>query len=154
MKLWRLSVRAHADDLTGGYGLANDGRWNTAGRPCTYAASGAALPVLEKRVHVNDPKLLPPLVMVEYHLPDPTPATTVDIGSLPADWVHHQDMTQQLGDNWLAAASTPILFLPSAIVPIAGAPDLNVLINNAHPAISDLTITKKTPFTLDIRLFG
>lgn len=154
MKLWRLSVRAYADDLNGGYGLANDGRWNTAGRPCTSAASGAALPVLEKRVHVDDPKLLPPLVMIEYLLPDPTPATTVDIGSLPADWIHRQDITQQLGDNWLAAALTLVLFIPSAIVPIPGAPDLNVLINNAHRDIGSLTVTKKTPFTLDIKLFG
>jgi len=118
------------------------------GRPCTYAASGTALPVLEKRVHVADPKLLPRLVMVEYHLPDPTPAATIDIGSLPADWIYRQDITQQLGDDWLATASTAILFIPSAIVPIAGAPDLNILINNAHPAVGALTILAKTPFSL------
>ncbi len=67
---------------------------------------------------------------------------------MPTDWIHRQDITQQLGDDWLAAASTAILFLPSAIVPIEDAPDLNILVNNAHPAASDLTILAKTPFSL------
>ncbi len=55
MRLWRLS---NAEDA-GRFGLHHDGRWNTRGRPVTYGATGPALCVLEKLVHVEDPALLP-----------------------------------------------------------------------------------------------
>jgi RES domain-containing protein len=33
MRLWRLSSERRARDFDGGYGLSNDGRWNSRGRP-------------------------------------------------------------------------------------------------------------------------
>ena len=55
MTLWRLSGADFAKRFDGGYGLANDGRWNTRGRPVTYCSTGPALCVLEKIVHIDDP---------------------------------------------------------------------------------------------------
>src|ERR1700731_4045058 len=70
MLLWRLSSARRATDFDGGFGIFNDGRWNTRGRPVTYCATVPSLAALEKRVHVADPALLPPQVMVAYYLPD------------------------------------------------------------------------------------
>jgi len=153
VNLWRLSGRAHAADLAGGYGLVNDGRWNVKGRPCIYASTGAALPVLEKRVHVGDPSLLPPLMMVTYEIPDGIPGETIRLADLPADWVVRQDVTQAMGDTWLASNRSALLFFPSAIVPIDAIPDLNVLINPQHPDSSGIAIARSEPFSLDTRLF-
>jgi len=154
VKLWRLSNRAHAHDLAGGYGLVSDGRWNITGRPCIYASTGAGLPVLEKRVHVLDPTLLPPQAMVEYDVPDSTSSRTIVLADLQADWIRRHDITQQIGHDWLQGATTALLFIPSAIVPIPDTPDVNVLINPLHPDIKAMTIARRVPFTLDIRLFS
>jgi RES domain-containing protein len=132
MRLWRLSSSRRARDFAGGYGLANSGRWNTAGRPVTYCATVASLIALEKRVHIGDPALLPPQAMVGYDVPDGLSAHRIEIADLPADWTRREVDTQQEGDTWLDGAAELLLIVPSVIVPIETAPDRNVLINHRH----------------------
>ena len=87
MRLWRLSSARRATDFDGGFGIFNDGRWNTRGRAVTYCSTGPSLATLEKRVHVADPALLPPQVMVAYDVPDGISLRRIEIDELPADWV-------------------------------------------------------------------
>lgn len=152
MLLWRLSGKQYAQALDGGYGLHFDGRWNTIGHTVTYCATSPALCVLEKLVHIEDPSLLPELVMVTYEIPDTVAVEEVGLTDLPSDWRHHEAWSQERGDAWHEARSALLLRVPSAIVPIAGSPDLNVLINHSHPAVADLTIVGLEAFSLDSRL--
>lgn len=153
MLLWRLSGKQHAKALDGGYGLHFDGRWNTVGHAVTYCATSPALCVLEKLVHVEDPTLLPELVMVTYEIPNSTEIVDLLLESLPADWRRHEAWSQERGDAWHEGRATLLLRVPSAIVPIAGSPDLNVLINHSHLAAADVRIVAEETFSLDPRLF-
>jgi RES domain-containing protein len=153
MMLWRLSGRQHAQALDGGYGLNFDGRWNTVGHAVTYCSTSPALCVLEKLVHVEDPTLLPELVMVTYEVPDSVGIEDIPLSALPADWRRHEALSQQKGDDWHAGRSTLLLRVPSAIVPVANSPDLNVLINHSHPAAANMHIIARQEFSLDPRLF-
>lgn len=154
MRLWRLSGLQHADAMNGGYGLLFDGRWNTVGHAVTYSATAPSLCVLEKLVHVEDPTLLPKLAMVSYEIPDDMPADRRDLADLPGDWRQREAFTQRLGDDWLNGGNAALLFVPSAIVPIADGPDWNVLINHRHPAAARIRIARIDPFELDVRLFS
>ena len=59
MLAWRLCREPFAD-LNGHGARQYGGRWNSPGRPLVYAASAAALAVLEVRVHLDLPfELLP-----------------------------------------------------------------------------------------------
>jgi RES domain-containing protein len=122
MRFWRLSSLRRARDVDGGYGMSNNGRWNTSGRPVTYCSSVPSLAALEKRVHVTDASLLPPQVMVEYAVPDDIRVHTVSIGDLPNDWTGRETYTQKVGDEWLAKCTDVILIIPSVIMPIASEP--------------------------------
>jgi RES domain-containing protein len=153
MRLWRLSSERRARDFDGGYGLSNNGRWNTRGRPVTYCSTVASLTALEKRVHVTDPGLLPPQVLVTYELPDSISRRTIEIRDLPADWVARETHTQAIGDHWLDSETEVLLFVPSVIVPIADVPDRNVLINHRIAEIAAINMANAMPFTLDPRLF-
>jgi RES domain-containing protein len=153
MRLWRLSSARRAADFDGGFGIFNDGRWNTRGRPVTYCTTVPSLAALEKRVHVTDPALLPPQVMIAYEVPDQIPVRTIDIRELPPNWATQQTRTQNIGDNWLDAATELLLSVPSVIVPIANAPDRNILINHRARDVSAIRIESTTPFALDPRLF-
>ncbi|PSJ58947.1 RES family NAD+ phosphorylase [Pseudaminobacter soli (ex Li et al. 2025)] len=153
MLLWRLSGKQHAQALDGGYGLHFDGRWNTVGHAVTYCATSPALCVLEKLVHIEDPALLPELVMVCYEVPDGVPVQDVRLTDLPADWRRNEAWSQERGDAWHEGRSTLLLRVPSAIVPIGGSPDLNVLINQGHAAAANVRIIDQEPFSLDPRLF-
>ncbi|RWD52360.1 MAG: RES domain-containing protein [Mesorhizobium sp.] len=152
MRLWRLSSLQYANAMDGGYGLLFDGRWNTVGHPVTYATTSPSLCILEKLVHVEDPALLPALAMVAYDVADEIPASHRTIDDLPADRRRQEAMTQHLGDEWLTANDTALLFVPSAIVPIADSPDRNVLINPRHSAAAAVQIARVERFELDIRL--
>ena len=150
MRLWRLSTLQFADAFDGGYGLRFDGRWNTVGRPVTYAATSPSLCVLEKLVHVEDSDLLPSLAMVAYNVPDEVPIARLE--ELSEDWRRREAETQRIGDEWLSGLEAAILFVPSAIVPIAGSPDQNAIINHRHSATASITIERIEPFELDVRL--
>src|SRR5262245_53670029 len=152
MLLWRLSGKQYARVFNGGYGLLYDGRWNTIGHAVTYCATSPSLCVLEKLVHVQDPDLLPALVMVRYEVPDNLGSDLVAIADLPDGWRRQESWTQQRGDTWHSTRATPLLRMPSAIVPLEGSPDMNVLINHRHPAASQITIVSTEPFVLDPRL--
>jgi RES domain-containing protein len=153
MILWRLSGQQHARAFDGGYGLLYDGRWNTAGRAVTYCATSPALCVLEKLVHVEDLELLPALVMVRYDVPDDLGMETLSVSDLPELWRLQESWTQQRGDQWQAALDSPLLQVPSAIVPLDGSPDMNIVINHRHPLVQRIAIVAAEPFVLDVRLF-
>src|SRR4051794_1529109 len=101
MRLWRLSSLRRARDFDGGYGLLNNGRWNTVARPVTYCSTVPSLSALEKRVHVVDPGLLPPQAMVEYEVPDGPAERRIEVADLRADWQDREVDTQQLGNAWI-----------------------------------------------------
>ena len=153
MRLWRLSGKQHAETFDGGYGLLFDGRWNTVGHAVTYCATSSSLCVLEKLVHIEDPTLLPELVMVTYDVPGSLVTDSIELDGLPPDWRRREAWTQQRGDEWHRSCSTPLIQVPSAIVPLPGSPDVDVLINHNHPATADIKIRTLEPFLLDLRLF-
>jgi RES domain-containing protein len=119
----------------------------------TYCATSPSLCVLEKLVHVEDPDLLPALVMVRYAVPEELAMETIDLAALPDRWRLQESWTQRRGDRWHAALATPLLGVPSVIVPLEGSPDMNVLINHRHQAASAIRIIAAEPFALDVRLF-
>ncbi|MEQ8813440.1 MAG: RES family NAD+ phosphorylase [Thalassobaculum sp.] len=152
MRLWRLSGTRHAEAFDGGYGLLYDGRWNSVGHAVTYCATSPALCVLEKLVHVEDPSLLPDLVMVVYEAPDDLAVERLRVDDLPLDWRRMEGWTQRRGDGWHGLRATPLLQVPSAIVPLPGSPDLNVVISHEHPDTARIRLVDMMRFELDVRL--
>jgi RES domain-containing protein len=153
MVLWRLSGIRHANAFDGGYGLLLDGRWNTVGHAVTYCATSPSLCVLEKLVHVEDPALLPALVMVAYEGPDTIGSETIALADLPPDWRYQEGLTQHRGDAWHCSGASALLFVPSVIVPLTDSPDMNVVVNHAHPAAAELRVRAIQAYGLDPRLF-
>jgi RES domain-containing protein len=152
MVLWRLSGLPLARVFDGGYGLLFDGRWNSVGHAVTYCSTSPSLCVLEKLVHVQDPDLLPEMAMVRYAAPDDVTIEDVSLGDLPNDWRDQESWTQERGDEWHGSLRTPLFRAPSVVVPLANSPDMNILINHRHPAISAIRLDSVQPFALDHRL--
>jgi RES domain-containing protein len=153
MRLWRLSSIRHARNFTGGYGLFNNGRWNTVGRPVTYCSTVPSLAALERRVHVTDAADLPAQVLVAYDVPEDIAVRAIEVSTLPSGWATRETHTQQLGDVWLDGGEETILLVPSVIMPIEDAGDRNALINHRRSDAARITIAHVISFTLDPRLF-
>jgi RES domain-containing protein len=137
---WRL-CRAPFADLTGDGARRYGGRWNVPGRPIVYAASNAALAVLEVRVHLDLPlDLLPDdYLLLTIDLRD---LATEDVATIPAD-------PAAFGDAWLREQRTPVLRVPSLIVPESS----NLLVNPAHPDSVQASIIARRRFAFDRRLW-
>lgn len=140
MIAWRIS-RAPYVHLSGAGARLYGGRWNSRGRPMVYAAETAALAVLEVRVHLD----LPPDL-----LPDDYVLATIDLGDLAIETLEAPpEHPQVFGDVWLAEERTPILRVPSFIVPES----FNLLLNPAHPDAGKMKILRRRPFRFDERLW-
>ena len=97
MRLWRLSGAEYADRFDGGYGLEHAGRWNERGRLVTYCATGPALCVLQKLVHVEDADLLPDdTILIRYDVPDDLRVEESQLADLPEHWRADQQVTRAI----------------------------------------------------------
>jgi RES domain-containing protein len=133
--------RAPFADLAGEGARRYGGRWNLPGRPIVYAASNAALAVLEVRVHLD---LTPDLLPDDYMLLtiDLRDMTTEDVATIPAD-------PAAFGDAWLREQRTPVLQVASLIVPES----CNLLVNPAHPDAAQASVIARRRFAFDRRLW-
>ena len=155
MQLWRLSGAAFADRFDGGYGLQHAGRWNEPGRPVTYCATGPALCVLEKLVHVEDAGLLPDdTMLIRYHAPDDLRVEESRLAELPDAWRADQRLTRRVGSAWLDRASSCLLRVPSVIVPVPESDDRNIVVNHRHQDAARITIARIERFAYDPRLLS
>lgn len=141
---WRLTRRPWAD-LSGEGARRHGGRWNSPGRAVVYLSEEAALPVLEVLVHLDlPPDLLPP----DYVL------MRVDLSPLEAaiengpDGASGMAESRAWGDRWIGEARTPVLRVPSVLVPESA----NLVLNVRHPLAGILADSVSRPFALDPRL--
>lgn len=142
------SVRA-TDAFTGEGARVFGGRWNAPGQPVTYLSGSRALAVLEILVHQSD--LSPQAAFVRFEAVfSESLITVVDPTSLRRSWRRYPPgpETQSVGARWLAAAGTPVLRVPSVLIP----EEPNYLFNPLHPRHGEIAIGPAEPFALDSRL--
>ena len=137
---WRICRRPFAD-LSGEGARLYGGRWNSPGRALVYAAEAAALAVLEVRVHLDlDWSLLP----ADYVL------MAIDLGSLAIESLEATPADPAaFGDDWLQSRRSPVLGVPSILIPESR----NLLLNAAHPEARQARIASIRPFSFDERLW-
>jgi len=152
MRLWRICARRHARSLSGEGGLYASGRWHTKGRPIIYTSTHPALAVLEALVH-TDPSTAPAdLRLLTIEAPDDIAVDEVDPDDLLRNWnrTPAPRELQEIGDRWLAKGRTPLLVVPSAVLPSSE----NALMNPAHEDAKRCTVVASEPFSFDARLLG
>ncbi|WP_114783101.1 RES family NAD+ phosphorylase [Botryobacter ruber] len=147
MELYRIVLERFADRL---YAPGFSGRWNYDGEFVIYAGSNRSLCSLENMVHKMGQGVLGSrFMMMVLELPDDLLQTTISLHQLPTDWklASSYSLTQPLGSAWYEAAETPLLKVPSAVVPT----EHNYVINARHPDFTKIKIKAREPFTYDYR---
>jgi RES domain-containing protein len=133
--------RAKYPDLDGKGAAIAGGRWNSIGTAIVYTSSCGALAVLEYRVHTRiDPG---DLVLYRLDIPD-----TLTIEKAP--WSPDLNTARLFGDLWASSMRSPVIAVPSVVVPH----QINYLLNPRHPEMAgNITIVDRQSFVLDLRLF-
>jgi len=147
VRVWRLARRAHAA-LDGEGARLQGGRWNSPGRPLVYSSSHLSLAALEALVHFDVDEVPEDLRAFAIDIPDKLAREQVSPDKLPTGWTRQEFATRALGDEWLAAVRTPMLVVPSAVIP----EETNVLVNPAHPATRGVVVVTSRRFVYDPRL--
>ena len=149
MKLWRIAAetrRYAATDLSGAGAAAAPGRWNDAQQAVVYSAPTIALAVLETAAHIDDAGLPLNRFLVEIDVPDTVWALheLLTLASLPPAWaaIPAGGASVKLGAAWLNSLRSPILLVPSVIVP----EEFAALINPLHPASRAISAKVIRPF--------
>jgi RES domain-containing protein len=147
---WRIVKARHASSAFTGEGARRfGGRWNSPGVAVIYAAATTSLALLEMLVHIQDGDLLPSYVLFRVRFSSNL-VSEFDRRQLPRNWRSPAAMaaTRVIGDTWVAKAQSPVLAVPSVIVPH----ERNYLINPAHPHYARVARGPKQPLRLDPRL--
>lgn len=145
--LWRISNHS---DLSGEGGRRGSARWHTRGRPIVYLADSPASAMLEQIVHLQDGngKLPSFYHLLEIWAPEDLPIKDV-LTMADAGWKQKLELTQRIGNAWLASLATPLARVPSAIVPRTW----NYLLNPEHPDAGHVKIESAVRERFDNRLF-
>jgi RES domain-containing protein len=148
-RLWRLYRAKYGPGLNGIGGTFADGRWHTRGERVVYFGATAAIVVLERLAH-TDADLLPvDLRLACFEFAETISSIKVgDISPLPEDWVRDENATRRIGGQWWRERSSPLLLVPSAVLP----EESNYLLNAQHPDAKSLHLITERAFTFDPRL--
>lgn len=151
MKVYRLSRRKYAEELSGKGAAKVGGRWNSRGTELIYTAQCRALAMAEVAVHLTLATLPEDFVMVEIDIPDAITITQFEPEKLPKRWnsFPYNLKTQSIGDEFVQDEKNCLLKLPSAVVP----GDHNYLLNPKHPDFETIKISSIEDFPFDERLF-
>lgn len=149
MKLWRICKRKHQESaFSGEGGLYAAGRWTPQGIRAVYTSESLALATLEVFVHAESNKI--PLVGIRATLADHSAMEEVKINDLPSHWQEDSayPLLQPIGEDWLRSKRSPILKVPSAIVPF----EYNYILNPEHPNL-EITTEPSFNFKFDRRMW-
>ena len=124
------------------------GRWNSKGGPVIYTAATQSLAALEILANLASYSLLKrsySIIRVEFPI---ELMRSVQVEDLPMNWknLEHPQL-KQIGDQWLANRGTPVLEVPSALIP----EECNYLINPLHPDFARIVVREPEPFPFDHR---
>jgi RES domain-containing protein len=139
--VWRISEFA---DLTGIGGKKAAARWHSKGRPIVYMADNPASALLEVLVHTPSVDLPSSYQILKINVE----GMQCIEPALPSFWIKDLLITREIGDVWLKNDRSPILKVPSAILPDCW----HYLLNPIHSEARRAKIVSCKRFKLDPRL--
>ncbi len=149
MFVWRICAQKYQSSAFSGIGgLYVSGRWHPQGHKIVYTADSLALASLEIFVHLESD--LVPLVAIKAWLSDELEIEEIEQSLLPDHWQETSayPILQKIGQDWLTFCRTPILKVPSSIVPV----EYNYLLNPQHPELK-IALELPTSFRFDRRMW-
>lgn len=152
--VWRIAVEAPAyvaNDLSGAGAKLTGGRWNSVGTPMLYCSASIALATLETLSFLRTGSLPFNRYLVRIEVPDAAWEQREVLSPLPMGWdaVPSGLTSRMAGDRWSAGKRSPLLAVPSVIVP----DEFNMLINPLHPAAAQIVATTVRRWLYDPRFF-
>lgn len=145
---WRICKAKYVQAAFDGTGAKKaGGRWNSIGTSMVYTSESLALATLEATVHLPSYELLKiyqciPIIFDDSLVESPD--------FIPEEWDLHPPgpASQFFGDQWVKKGRSPVLKVPSIIIP----GEDNYLVNPNHPDFKKMSIGSPLDYPYDSRL--
>ena len=150
MRVWRIASAAHS--AFDGEGARRHGsRWTPRGIPAVFTSATLSLAALERFVHTDSDLEPSDLLAIPVEIRDDIAIDTVAVETLPADWrtFPAPPALAEIGDRWFRASSTPVLSVPSVVIPH----ERNFVLNPTHREFAKIVIGGLEPFSFDPRMW-
>ncbi|HVX50063.1 MAG TPA: RES family NAD+ phosphorylase, partial [Chitinophagaceae bacterium] len=147
MLVYRITHKSHSKAL---FAPGIKGRWNSTGKKVVYCAESVALAFLENMVRRQGVGFNRDFKTMIIDVPPGLAITVIKAGDLKEGWRNFRDysMCQPRGDQWYDAMQTPVLQVPSAVLPEGS----NYVINTEHPGYKHITLLAVTDLVPDERI--
>ncbi|MCF6222522.1 MAG: RES family NAD+ phosphorylase [Flavobacteriaceae bacterium] len=118
MRVFRLSRKKYASELSGIGASKSGNRWNSKGTEIIYCADSRALAMAEVSVHISLTTLPRDFMMMEIDIPKNISIAILNEKELPDRWndFPHTNKTQEIGDKFILSNKYCLLKVPSAVV--------------------------------------
>ena len=127
------------------------GRWNPRGRPAIYACTTYSGAMLEKLAQLGTIRIPRYQASITITIPTGLIVEAHEADQLPPGWnASNYEISQALGEKWLAAQKAVALIVPSVLFPV----EHNVVLNPAHPQAAHIFVGEPTEVRWDERLFA
>jgi len=147
---WRIVKEKHAAAAFSGEGArVFGGRWNSAGLSLVYCSEHLSLAALEILAHIQPVRLPGPFRAYRVRF-DESLVTSLTEKKLPKGWNAQPPgkASQSVGNEWIKAARTTVLAVPSVLVPL----ERTFLLNPGHRDFRKIEVRDIGRFVLDPRL--
>lgn len=147
MLVYRIVLKAYSNSLLAP-GIS--GRWNGDGRKVIYTAESIPLAFLENMIRRKGVGFNDDYKIMFIDIPDSLGITLVNAVDLQTGWRDFRDYSkcQSIGNAWYDKAETPVLKVPSAVLPA----NFNYVINTTHPDYKKITLAGTTELMPDERI--
>lgn len=151
--LWRIALetdRYPADDVSGAARSHADSRWASRGTSVVYCSTNISLAVLETLCHLTKSVRSSNRFLVRVDIPEAVWEMR-EVLHAPAGWdaVPPGVTSIRTGDAWRRSMRSPLLVVPSVVVP----EESNVLVNPDHPHARKIRAATIRKWLVDPRLF-
>lgn len=150
MKVFRITKKKYAKDLSGKGAELFGGRWNPIGTPALYTSENRALAILELLAHTPKKVVPEKYVLLELEISAKIEKQILRINKLQKGWNDLQvnDWTQQLGLKYFNEKNILGIQVPSTIIPL----EKNMVLNPLHQNYAFIKTVKSGEFKIDTRL--
>ena len=127
-----------------------EARWNRKGEKVIYASGSRSLACLENIVHRSDHGIQGLFKILILDVPDDLGREAVNVKKLPPAWTRFNNckICREMGSSWYKANKTPLLIVPSALIP----EEFNFVINTTHRDFSRIRLIGTEDFYFDPRI--
>lgn len=128
-----------------------EARWNSSGNFVIYTAESRSLACLENIVHRSGEGLDSLFCIMTIELPAELKISTSEAAAIPGFGKNTNDLmkaTRAKGDEWYHSGKTPVLRVPSILIP----QEYNYILNTMHPDFIKVKLISTEDFFFDRRI--